>query len=556
MSTRLSTDDATLISQFRQLRTFTDIARLLEVTPAQLRHYTRRADNYKSFDLSRKGGGKRTISTPVTPLKIIQQKLNQVLQPVYGGRSPCHGFTRKRSIITNAERHLNRSFVLNFDLANFFPSIHFGRVKGLFERKPYNLPESVAVTLAQICCHNGALPVGAPTSPVVANMLCAQMDSQLKKLAIECGCIYTRYADDITFSVAHGRFPPPITYRDTNGKCVIGEGVAQIVAANKFVINASKTRLLPRGYRQEVTGLVVGRRINTKRKYVLRVRGMLHAAEKWGVDRASQFFHAKYDRKRRLKKPDFLRVLRGKIEFIGAVRGRDDGIYLGFLLRYLKLDPGASARPITITDRADPATVEKAVWLLEQADGDIQGTAFAAENFDLITAAHAATATTEASCPALNIPPSGAGVVCKEEHVDVARMASRRKPPVQLKLGTSANLRIGDAIKVLGFPLHRKGGSVHVQTGKITQFSPWFGVPHYVVDCPIVRGNSGGPVLNVKNEVIGIAVKGQGTPRQYRDHDELSRFVPIDFAVKYLEHQPTQEQSKSAEPPAEPAVPV
>jgi RNA-directed DNA polymerase len=376
----------------------------------------------------------------------------------------------------------------------------------------------------------------------------------LKKLAIDCGCTYTRYADDITFSSPHGRFPPLITYRDTAGRWVIGEGIAKIVAGNSFVINPSKTRLLPRGYRQEVTGLVVGRRVNVKRIFLLQVRAMVHAAEKWGVERASQYFHNKYDQKQRLKKPDFLRVLRGKIEFIGAVRGRDDAIYLGLLLRYVKLNPGATVRPIMVSDKAEPAIVEKAVWLLEQPDGDTQGTAFSAENFDLITAAHASTPTTEASCPALAIPFSKTRIVYKEEHVDVARMALEFKPPVQLKLGTSANLRIGDAIKVLGFPLHRKGGTVHVQTGKITQFSPWFGVPHYVVDCPIVRGNSGGPVLNQKNEVIGIAVKGQGTPKQYKEHDELSRFVPIDFALDYLKRQPTKQQSTSSEPSVEPAV--
>jgi RNA-directed DNA polymerase len=94
-----------------------------------------------------------------------------------------HGFVRQKSIVTNAGKHLDRDTLLNFDLEDFFPTLHFGRVKGLYEGRPYFLPEQVAVTLAQICCHNGVLPIGAPTSPIVSNMVCAQMDSQQKRLA-------------------------------------------------------------------------------------------------------------------------------------------------------------------------------------------------------------------------------------------------------------------------------------------------------------------------------------------------------------------------------------
>jgi RNA-directed DNA polymerase len=160
-------------------------------------------------------------------------------------------------------------------------------------------------------------------------MICARIDSQLKALAKNLGCTYTRYADDITFSVRHGRFPPMLVYRDPNSNhWVIGDEIVKIVSANGFQINPSKTRVLPRGYRQEVTGLVVSRRINTKRTYIRRVRAMLHACEKFGIPAASDHFRRKYDRKQRFRLADFLRVLRGKIEFVGAVRGRDDPIYL------------------------------------------------------------------------------------------------------------------------------------------------------------------------------------------------------------------------------------
>jgi RNA-directed DNA polymerase len=497
MSTILSTDDSTLAASFLKLSTFKDVADLLEVESRVLGFYLHRASNYKVFTLRKRSGGERLISSPVTPLKIIQRKLNQILHAIYGTRSPVHGFVRGKSIVTNASRHIHRELLLNFDLEDFFPTVHFGRVKGLFEGKPYFLPEQVAVTLAQICCYKGTLPAGAPTSPIVANLVCAQMDSQLKRLAINCGCTYTRYADDITFSIAHGRFPPPIIYRDsTTAKWVIGDGILKIVSVNGFKINPSKTRVLPYGYRQEVTGLIVGGRVNVKRAFVRQVKAMVHASERWGVLAAAQHFDSKYDTKQRSgKRPEFLRVLRGKLEFIGAVRGRDDIIYLRLMDRYLKLDVNAKMRTVTATDRASDQVIERAIWLFEEKDGPMQGTAFAVQGLGLITAAHVLRPMTRASCPALLFTDLSVHVDRMDDHVDVARVSVDKRIPVQLRLGSSASLKVGDMVKVLGFPLYRAGASLNILQGKITAFSPWHGIPHIIVDCPIVRGNSGGPVF-------------------------------------------------------------
>src|SRR5690606_8958560 len=126
------------------------------------------------------------LSIPTESLKIIQQKLNQVLQLVYKPKLSTHGFVNNRSIVTNADAHIKKKkhrYILNVDIKDFFPSINFGRVRGMFMAPPYNQPEHVATVLAQICCSNNELPQGAPTSPIVSNMICAQMDSQLQQLA-------------------------------------------------------------------------------------------------------------------------------------------------------------------------------------------------------------------------------------------------------------------------------------------------------------------------------------------------------------------------------------
>jgi RNA-directed DNA polymerase len=535
MTLKLSSDDATLSAQFRALGTFKDIATLLEVTPGVLGFYLHRKDNYKVFELRKRSGGFRIISSPVTPLKIIQRKLNQVLQAVYVGRAPVHGFARGKSIVTNAGRHTGSGLILNFDLEDFFPSIHFGRVMGLFAGKPYLLPESVAITVAQICCYQGALPAGAPTSPTVANMICAQMDMQLKKLAIDSGAYYTRYADDITFSTRHDRFHPSIALRSTaTRKWALGDGIVDIIRSNGFKIQERKTKVSRRGQRQEVTGLVVGSRLNVKRSVVRQARAMLHATEKWGVEAAARQFHARHDKKQRKGKADFLRVIRGKIEFIGFVRGRDDLIYLRLMERYLRLDKKAKMRPVFTSSRSSREVLEMAIWVLEEKGGPMQGTAFAAVGLELVTAAHVLAAQMLATCPALSVNEAKATPIVQHGDVDVARVSLEIRIPVYLRLGSANSLKTGDSVRVLGFPRYRKGATVNFQEGKISQCSPWHGVPQFVVDCPIVRGNSGGPVLNANNEVIGIAVKGQELPGKAGDEDELSRFVPIDFALKYL----------------------
>jgi len=103
---------------------------------------------YTEFDIEKRNGmGTRPISVPATSLKLIQRRLNEVLQSVYQPKPSVHGFARGRSIISNAESHVRKKYVLNIDLENFVGSINFGRVRGMFMAKPYSLPPGVATVL-------------------------------------------------------------------------------------------------------------------------------------------------------------------------------------------------------------------------------------------------------------------------------------------------------------------------------------------------------------------------------------------------------------------------
>jgi RNA-directed DNA polymerase len=242
---------------------------------------------------------------------------------------------------------------------------------------PYHCTEDVATVLAQICCYENQLPQGAPTSPIISNMICAQLDSQLQKLAKKYQCIYTRYADDITFSTSKPKFPPQLSYfSDKLEKLVIGDELEQILEKNGFSINESKTRLKTRYKRQEVTGITVNEKLNVKRKAIRQVRAMLHAWEKYGLEKAQAEFLRRFDKKQHFHQhqPSFKYIVRGKIEFIGRVRGRKDHIYLNFLRWLNKLAPDlvdASNFEANTSSSLDKFHLNK-IWIWTEGKTDIK----------------------------------------------------------------------------------------------------------------------------------------------------------------------------------------
>lgn len=197
--------------------------------------------------------------------------------------------------------------------------------------KPYKVGERAATAIAQICCHKKRLPQGAPTSPVISNMMCAKLDGDLKRLAAMHRCKYSRYADDLTFSTIKPTFPSDLAVPLEEGTGArIGPVLHKAIASNGFDVNPEKVRLQSRSHRQVVTGLTVNKRPNVPRAFVSQIRAMLHAWQKHGYEAAQSEFLAKYDQKHRPKQVSarvFERVVRGKLEFLRQVRGEDDNRY-------------------------------------------------------------------------------------------------------------------------------------------------------------------------------------------------------------------------------------
>lgn len=249
------------------------LATALGLSIPQLRwlSYHREVDtgtHYQRWSIPKRDGTARTITAPRRMMKTAQRwALRNVLErlPVHGA---AHGFLASRSIVSNAKVHAGADVIVKVDIKDFFPTVHWKRVKGLLRKAGY--PEGVATLLALLATESPreavqfrgktrwvatgprALPQGAPTSPAITNAICLRLDRRMSGLARVFGLRYTRYADDLTFS---WRRP-----EGTHEKAPLGallRGVKAILTAEGFRIHPTKTKIMRAGERQSVTGLVV-----------------------------------------------------------------------------------------------------------------------------------------------------------------------------------------------------------------------------------------------------------------------------------------------------------
>lgn len=175
------------------------------------------------------------------------------------------------------------------------------------------------------------LPQGAPTSPVITNIVCQKLDYLLSGVAKRFGLKYSRYADDITFSSMHNVYQPESEFL---------KELHRIIAEQNFQIKESKTRLQKDGYRKEVTGLLVNEKANVQQRYIKQLRMWLYYWERYGYERASGFFLQQYIAdKGHVKngKPDMANVISGKLDYLKMVKGADNELYQKLKTRFEKL---------------------------------------------------------------------------------------------------------------------------------------------------------------------------------------------------------------------------
>jgi S1-C subfamily serine protease len=339
------------------------------------------------------------------------------------------------------------------------------------------------------------------------------MDRHLRKLALLNRCYYTRYADDITISSGQREFPKEIaSIRVKNGKLEhrLGNSLLGTISNNGFNINHSKIRLQRSNERQMVTGLVANKKVNVTRKFIRNVRAMLHNWRQKGVYACQKEFEARTGTKKL-----FRDTVRGKIEFIGTVRGKDDTLYLKLLQKLATLDGDLLSTAThqylqQIHDRSDFTLSQLRVIEYTKLDGSDcdQGTGFFVENIGLVTCRHV-------------VPPDSYYEVFKrdesdrqfgkvdiwDDNLDLAILWVREFPEYEFEYSLDFPAQ-GDSVYLAGFPHWAPGNSGIVESGLVigTKETPYG--KRFLINAGIRPGNSGGPVFDKNWNVIGVAAKG------------------------------------------------
>ena len=278
-----------------------------------------RQSAYVEFDIPKKTGGMRHIMAPNVELKTVQSCINILLQTLYEPHECATGFIRGQSVRSNAERHIGSTCMLNIDLKDFFPGITKDMVRRalreeLSEQIPSAEVRNMICSLCTIPTPDGTevLPQGAPTSPVLSNIVLKRLDRRLAAFADVHGYNYTRYADDITFS--HDRAGRRFSrfFMDKTRAMIEDCGLQ---------INERKTRISVAGERMEVTGLTVGDKVNVSRRYVKQLRTLLHMWRHYGYDKAQQIYDRDFSNG---VHADLKSVISGKINYLTMIRGKEN----------------------------------------------------------------------------------------------------------------------------------------------------------------------------------------------------------------------------------------
>jgi RNA-directed DNA polymerase len=514
---------------FKGMISVGDIAHFFGVSQSRLLFhlYSGRRPAYSRFTIRKAAGGSRQIASPPPLIRSMQTKLLRCINGVARPKPSVHGFTHDRSVKTNAKAHLDARWLLNLDLLDFFPSIHFGRVRGVFLRRPFFFPPSVAAVLSHICCFQRILPQGAPTSPAISNLICRGLDRDLARFARADDCRYTRYADDITFSTKNDRFHSDTVLSPSRlQQPMLGDALLHLLSAHGFQPNVGKTRLRGRSERQEVTGVVINEKLNVPRSFVRNLRSILHDCEVRGLSVADTHFRMTIDHKSRLGSPPSLeRHTRGKLAYLRMIRGDADDVYLGLAIRAERVLPARKTQGVVIhgAPACEARFLKTAIFIVigRDAKGNIlsEGTAFAMKDIGIATARHVFA---DAACVSWELRPSFEpstaypirGIRFLTDY-DLVVVETPARSFACLRR-SNETVAVGDSVTLAGYPAWlTPADSLLISAGRVIQTKTAGGTDYILIDAAIRGGNSGGPLLARNGTVLGVAV-----------YDESSAIAP------------------------------
>ncbi len=259
----------------KSLSTLSDICEELGTTPQFLLNLSESASSlYTTFDRPKRRGGVRTISVPNEKLKTTQRLILHRLLSRVDMPSHLHGCVKGRSIVTNASEHINKPLVMTIDLKNFFNTINFEVVQGIYKRT-FDCDDAAAETLARLSTYGNFLPQGAPTSPTLANIAALDMDKAIIEIFNRnfplLDFSYTRYVDDITIS-------------GSREMLLVIEDIYEAIEASGFRANPKKVRIARPCSRQTVTGVIVNEKLNAPKKLIRKLRQQIYYCRKFGLE--------------------------------------------------------------------------------------------------------------------------------------------------------------------------------------------------------------------------------------------------------------------------------
>lgn len=303
---------------FCSINSIRDLCQLLKVDQRQLSLLAAQP-NYKSFTIPKKGGGERYIEVPNADLKHLQHRLNNYLQSVYFFEKShaSYGFIigvsnddDRRNVLTNAKKHIGKSYMLNVDLKDFFHQVTRDRVYHIFCQAPFKFKRDLPNILSDLVTYNGRLPMGTSTSPVISNLACRDLDDTLTQLSNDMMWSYTRYADDLTFS----------SNRPINQEMI--HSIRQVIEKAGFLINERKVKRFGPADTKIVTGLLVSNKVELAPDYLPLLQKEL--------DRLKEVFYVQNEQGRLHTKwsEDFKQQVRGRLNFAGFVLGRQHNTYI------------------------------------------------------------------------------------------------------------------------------------------------------------------------------------------------------------------------------------
>jgi|WetSurSiteA1Bulk_404760.scaffolds.fasta_scaffold39988_1 RNA-directed DNA polymerase len=241
----------------------------LEIIAQDLARY------YITYRIKKRNGKTRRIDAPQEPLKSIQRAIVDNLLYHFRAHPIAHGFVHGKSPRTNAQKHVGKKFIVTLDIKDFFNSIKEDTVKRTMiwlasQQKVFSYVEADLELLSQLMCYEHELPQGAPTSPIISNLVCLGLDKKLSDLAKANNVTITRYADDIAIS---GDLPDTLKLKTSVFSHVYAYGLRP---------NKKKTKIRKHYQRQQITGVIVNTKTSIRKESWRNLRAQLHNLKRDG----------------------------------------------------------------------------------------------------------------------------------------------------------------------------------------------------------------------------------------------------------------------------------